>query len=85
MKIIILKEKYGDRYLEWSDDKNIKEAIASKILNDRISQGWFTDEEQKEISEAMLKNKCLSLLSERSEYEYEGFEVGWVEMRTTDN
>jgi hypothetical protein len=38
MKIIILKEKHGNQYIEWSDDKNIQEIIAKKIISIRIKK-----------------------------------------------
>ena len=40
MKIIILKEKHGDQYIEWSDDKNIQEIIAKKIISIRIKEKY---------------------------------------------
>lgn len=80
MKIIILKEKHGNQYIEWSDDKNIQEIIAKKIISIRIKKKyWYTVDDLIEIDEAIANNKCLKYLYSRKNNEYEDFEISIVD------
>lgn len=79
MKIIRLKEKHSSTCILWSDDKNIQEIIANKIISIRIREKfWYSKEDLVEINKAKADNKCLKYLYSRKDYEYEGFEIETV-------
>ena len=75
IKILVLNEKHGNQFIKWSDDKVKQEEICRKILLDRKEQGWFLQEEQTDVQEALDNNKCFIFMRKRKNYEYEGFSI----------
>jgi hypothetical protein len=80
-RIIVLKEKYGERYIEANTPEQ-KGIAACRILRERIANKWYNEHEA-EMAQMVLdltdveKRYALawSFLSKRNGYEYEGIEI----------
>ena len=86
MKIIIFKEKHGDRHFSFSNDQELK-LIAEFIVRERHDEGWYEDEEGAPMLVKALAGDgatALKLLQSRNDYdyEYERFEI--VEPETAE-
>lgn len=84
-RIIVLKEKYGTRYIEANTPEQ-KGIAACRILRERIANKWY-DAHEAENAQMVLdmtdKEKryarAWSFLSKRNGYEYEGIELETLE------
>lgn len=79
MQILVLHEKHGDRYIALTE-KTTKEDAALKILDQRLRDQWYYEDDNDliEIKNIVTKRDgphAYRLLCSRNDYEYEGFEV----------
>lgn len=79
MKLLILKEKHGDRYFSFTDDREFS-LLARFIVSERFDEGLYEDGGAK--TEELLKKATpydlqtyVTLLWHRAKYEYEGFDI----------
>lgn len=85
-KIIVFKEKHGNRYFDASTDEKVQ-AVALKIFNERLKEGyWYMDIEQrhqKYFNQAKDGNAKSALIflqgRSNSSYEYEMFSFEYLE------
>jgi ABC-type glutathione transport system ATPase component len=79
--IIVLKEKYGERYIEANTPEQ-RGIAACRILRERIANKWYNEHEA-EMAQMVLDltdvekryERAWSFLSKRNGYEYEGIEI----------
>jgi hypothetical protein len=80
MSLLILKEKHGDRYFSFSDEKEFG-LLALYIVRERNEEGWYDGLNEKGVQ---LKGNALqgdataaiAILSSRTGCEYEDYEIG---------
>lgn len=80
-KILVLKEKHGDRYIGPYEKVAEREDLANKIVRERLKEGyWYTQEaEESGAIQAVDSNRCWEFLVQRSRYEYEDIAEYYLE------
>lgn len=74
--LIKFKEKWDDRFVQ----SDIRESIFAHVLQDRINDGfWFDEQETALAKQAILDKKAELFMQSRRDYEYEGYEQVSVE------
>jgi hypothetical protein len=86
MRILILHEKHGDRYIAASDDHQLGLA-ATNVLQSRVDLGcYYFDEDLLRarsilaMEEDMRGKRAWRFLASRNGYEYEGAELEHLEV-----
>lgn len=71
MKIVIFKEKHGDRHFDISTpDRRLR--VFETVLKDRFEVGWYPD---LKIDKVLGDKMAERFLTVRKKYEYEDFEI----------
>lgn len=79
-KLIIFKEKHGDRHFSFHNQTDL-ELVAAFIVRERTDDGWYCDTENEDQLYYLKKfvggdeRAAVKLLYARERYEYEGFEI----------
>ena len=79
MYIIILYEKFGERYINAGHDDASIAAVAAAIVRERIGEHFYTTEEIRSATYYLERNKAVSWLRTRSTREYEGVSIQTLE------
>lgn len=81
MKLLILKEKHGERYFSYTTQEELH-LLARFIVSERIEENWYEDESNKRVLadlDRVVKSgdgkAAWNVLQARSQWEYEGFEI----------
>jgi hypothetical protein len=81
MKLLILKEKHGDRHFSFNTEAELH-LVARFIVSERIDEDCYIDEQNNKIlgnlNKVTLYNDgaaALRVLDARSDWEYEGYEI----------
>lgn len=73
MRILVLKEKHGDRYFQAGSTPEELEAVAAMIVRERLADGyWYLDQDVGKAQAALERGKSMDWLRARSRHEYEG-------------
>lgn len=80
MKILILKDKHGDRYFSYSNEHELH-LVAAFIVRERFDDGWYEDIKESRSAAALLEKAidgdnraAFALIGRRNDYEY-GYEL----------
>ena len=72
MKLLILKEKYGDDYILCATDKEIGEALIATFEQRKADGHWYFDEDLDALD---TPQKIIRFMWQRQDAEYESFDV----------
>ena len=85
MRILIAKEKHGDRYLDASTDE-LLETSSRKLIRERLDDVWYTEVKDQDEAKRILdhtehnpKKTAWRFLQRMSNGEYEGVTLAKVE------
>lgn len=79
MNILVLKEKYGNRYFDASTLDKLH-SVASQIVKVRADEGWYDDDGNIDIDLCVRDGKtAYAFLLSRRDFEYEGIELERLE------
>ena len=85
MKLLILKEKHGDRYFSYTTQAELH-LIARFVVAEHNEEGYYDDEERVKVLANLNRvtlhddgEAALRVLEARCTYEYEGFELDETE------
>jgi hypothetical protein len=75
MKMIVLYEKYGNRYIDAGNTKETIAAAAAAIVKERVNNKFYEEDELVKINSSLTNNKALDWLHKCRDREYQNFDI----------